>query len=156
MGSHRATLWLKAQHEGALPPPCIVRKDPRVPHTARRGPPRCVDSSPSCVVSCPRSVDSTPRCVDSSPRCVDSSSRQIDGETMETVSDFIFLGSKITADGGLQPWNQNTLAPWKKSYDQPAAAKSLQLCPTLCDPILRGLQVLIKQLTGADQLADRW
>ena len=28
---------VKAQHEGALPPPCIVRKDPRVPHTARRG-----------------------------------------------------------------------------------------------------------------------
>ena len=27
-------------------------------------------------------------------------SRQIDGETMETVTDFIFLGSKITADGG--------------------------------------------------------
>ena len=26
-------------------------------------------------------------------------SSQIDGETMETVSDFIFLGSKITADG---------------------------------------------------------
>ena len=26
-------------------------------------------------------------------------SRQIDGETMETVRDFIFLGSKITADG---------------------------------------------------------
>ena len=25
---------------------------------------------------------------------------QIDGETMETVTDFIFLGSKITADGG--------------------------------------------------------
>ena len=34
----KATLWVKAQHEGALPPPCIVRKDPRVPHTARRGP----------------------------------------------------------------------------------------------------------------------
>ena len=30
-------MWVKAQHEGALPPPCIVRKDPRVPHTARRG-----------------------------------------------------------------------------------------------------------------------
>ena len=29
---------------------------------------------------------------------------QIDGETMETVTDF-FLGSKITADGWLQPWN---------------------------------------------------
>ena len=27
------------------------------------------------------------------------SSRQIDGKTMETVTDFIFLGSKITADG---------------------------------------------------------
>ena len=26
-------------------------------------------------------------------------SRQIAGETMETVTDFIFLGSKITADG---------------------------------------------------------
>ena len=26
-------------------------------------------------------------------------SRQIDGETVETVSDFIFLGSKITVDG---------------------------------------------------------
>ena len=26
-------------------------------------------------------------------------SRQIDGETMETVTDFIFLGSKINADG---------------------------------------------------------
>ena len=26
-------------------------------------------------------------------------SRQIDGETVETVRDFIFLGSKITADG---------------------------------------------------------
>ena len=25
--------------------------------------------------------------------------REIDGETVETVSDFIFLGSKITADG---------------------------------------------------------
>ena len=28
------------------------------------------------------------------------SSWQIDGETMETVTDFIFLGSKITSDGG--------------------------------------------------------
>ena len=28
---------------------------------------------------------------------------EIDGETVGTVSDFIFGGSKITADGGLQP-----------------------------------------------------
>ena len=26
-------------------------------------------------------------------------SREVDGETMETVTDFIFLGSRITADG---------------------------------------------------------
>ena len=44
---------------------------------------------------------------------------QIDGETMETVSNFNFLGSKITANGDLLPWNWKTLAPWKKSYDQP-------------------------------------
>ena len=30
---------------------------------------------------------------------------QIDGETVETVSDFIFGGSKITADGDYKPWN---------------------------------------------------
>ena len=46
------------------------------------------------------------------------SSRQIDGETMETVTDFIFLGSKITEDGDCSH-EIKTLAPWKKSYDQP-------------------------------------
>ena len=30
---------------------------------------------------------------------------QIDGGKMETVADFIFLGSKITADGDYKPWN---------------------------------------------------
>ena len=43
---------------------------------------------------------------------------EIDGETVETVSDFIFLGSKITADGDCSH-EIKTLAPWKKSYDQP-------------------------------------
>ena len=42
---------------------------------------------------------------------------QIDGETMKTVSDFIFLGSKITADGDYSH-EIKMLAPWKKSYDQ--------------------------------------
>ena len=28
---------------------------------------------------------------------------QVDGETVETVTDFIFFGSKITADGDMQP-----------------------------------------------------
>ena len=34
-----------------------------------------------------------------------STSWEIDGETIERVIDFIFLSSKITADGDLQPWN---------------------------------------------------
>ena len=43
---------------------------------------------------------------------------QIDGETVETVTGFIFVGSKITADGDCSH-EIKTLAPWKKSYDQP-------------------------------------
>ena len=43
---------------------------------------------------------------------------QRDGETMETVTDFIFLGSQITADGDCSH-EIKTFAPWKKSYDQP-------------------------------------
>ena len=43
---------------------------------------------------------------------------QIDGETMETVTDFIFLGSKITANNDCCH-EIKTVAPWKKSYDQP-------------------------------------
>ena len=43
---------------------------------------------------------------------------QIDGETVETVSDFILGGSKITADGD-RSHEIKTLTPWKKSYDQP-------------------------------------
>ena len=38
---------------------------------------------------------------------------------METVTDFIFLGFKITADGDYSHEIKRTLAPWKKSYDQP-------------------------------------
>ena len=43
---------------------------------------------------------------------------QTDGETVETVTDFIFLGSRITADGGCSH-EIKTLIPWKESYDQP-------------------------------------
>ena len=43
---------------------------------------------------------------------------QIDGETMETVTEFIFGGSKITADGDCSH-EIKTLTPWKESYDQP-------------------------------------
>ena len=44
---------------------------------------------------------------------------QIDGETVETVSDFIFLGSKITADGDCSHEIKRHLLLWKESYDQP-------------------------------------
>ena len=54
-----------------------------------------------------------------------NTSWEIDGETVETLSDFILGGSKITADGDcsheikrLQSVN-DTLTPWNKSYDQP-------------------------------------
>ena len=36
---------------------------------------------------------------------------------METVTDFIFLGPKITADGD-HSHEIKTLAPWKESYDK--------------------------------------
>ena len=50
---------------------------------------------------------------------------QIDGETMETVTDFIFLDSKITTDGDCSYEIKRHLL----------LAKLLQSCPTLCDPI---------------------
>ena len=48
---------------------------------------------------------------------------QTDGET---VADFIFGGSKITADGDCSH-EIKILAPWKKSCDQPRQHKTL-LC----------------------------
>ena len=44
---------------------------------------------------------------------------QIDGETMETVTDFIFGGLQNHCRWWLQPWNEKMLIPWKESYDQP-------------------------------------
>ena len=41
---------------------------------------------------------------------------QIDGETMETVTDFIFFGSKITMDGDCSHKIKKTLAAWKKNH----------------------------------------
>ena len=42
---------------------------------------------------------------------------QIDGEKVETVTDFFFLGSKITADSDCSHKTKR-LAPWNKSYDK--------------------------------------
>ena len=40
------------------------------------------------------------------------------GETVETESDFIFLGSKVTADGDCRHDIKRLPTPWKESYDQ--------------------------------------
>ena len=52
------------------------------------------------------------------------SSWEIDGETMETVSDFIFWGSKITVDGDCSHEIKRCLLLEKKSYDQLSVLKS--------------------------------
>ena len=55
---------------------------------------------------------------------------QIDGETMETVTDFNFLGSKITADGDCSHEIKRHLLLRRKAVTNlAAAAKSLQSCP---------------------------
>ena len=43
---------------------------------------------------------------------------QMDGETLETVADFIFVGSKITADGNCSHEIKRRLL-FGRSYDQP-------------------------------------
>ena len=53
---------------------------------------------------------------------------QIDGETMETVIDFIFLGSKITADGDAAMKLKDAC-----SLEGRKEVLVAQLCPTLCD-----------------------
>ena len=54
------------------------------------------------------------------------SSWWIDWEKVETVADFIFLSSKITADHDCSHENWKTLAPWKKIYDKPRQCRYLK------------------------------
>ena len=46
-----------------------------------------------------------------------NTSWEIDGETVETVSEFVFWVSKITEDGDCSH-EIRTLTAWKKIYDQ--------------------------------------
>jgi len=59
---------------------------------------------------------------------------QTDGETMETVTDFISGGSKITADGDCSHEIKRRLLLGRKAMTN-LAANSLQSFPTLCNPI---------------------
>ena len=44
---------------------------------------------------------------------------EIDGGNNENSGGLYFLGLQNQCRWWRQPWNQKTLAPWKKSYDQP-------------------------------------
>ena len=63
---------------------------------------------------------------------------QIDVETMETVTDFIFLGSKITEDGDCSHKITRYLLLGRKAMTNLVQFSSVtQSCPTLCDPMNR-------------------
>ena len=73
---------------------------------------------------------------------------QIDGETVETVADFIFGGSKITADGDYSQEIKRCLLLGRKVMTNLSSVQFstvTQSRPTLCDPMNRstpGLPVL--------------
>ena len=50
---------------------------------------------------------------------------QIDGETVEMVAEFIFFGSKITADGDCSHEIKRCLHLGRKVYDQPSHSSAL-------------------------------
>ena len=60
---------------------------------------------------------------------------QIDGERMETVADFIFLGSKITADGDCSHEIKRCLLLGKKVMTNLLLPLNRFHCVRLCDPI---------------------
>ena len=65
-------------------------------------------------------------------------SRQRDRETVETVTDFIFLGSKITVDGNCSHEIKRHLFLGRKVMTNLVQFSSVtQSCPTLCDPMNR-------------------
>ena len=56
---------------------------------------------------------------------------QIDGKTMETVTDFVLLGSKITADGGCSHEIKRPLLLGRKGMiNQDSILKNRDLLPT--------------------------
>ena len=63
------------------------------------------------------------------------SSWEIDGETMETVADFIFLGSKITADGDCSRENKRRLLLGRKvmtNLDSILKSRDITLSTKVC------------------------
>ena len=61
---------------------------------------------------------------------------RIDGETVGTVTDFIFLGPKITAEGDWSQEIKRNLLLGRKALTNLIQFNSVtQLCPTLCNPM---------------------
>ena len=77
-------------------------------------------------------------------------SLKIDGETVETVSDFILLGSKITVDGDCSHEIKRLLLLGRKAMTKLSSVQFSsvsQLCLTLCNPMNRsmpGLDSILK------------
>ena len=71
---------------------------------------------------------------------------QINGETMETVTDFIFWGCKITADGDCSHEIVRHLLLLSKAMTNlvKVKVKFAQSCPTLCDPISYTVQGILR------------
>jgi len=70
---------------------------------------------------------------------------QIDVETMETVTNFIFSSSKITADGDCSHEIKRGLLLGKKAMinlDSILKVLVTQSCPTFCDPKLKPTRLL--------------
>ena len=64
-------------------------------------------------------------------------SRQIEGENVEAVIDFIFLCSKITADGDCSHEIKRHSFIVKKAMTSLQFSSVAGLCPTLCNPMNR-------------------
>ena len=64
---------------------------------------------------------------------------RIDGETVETVADFIFLGSKITVDVDCRDEIKRRLVLGRKAMTNLQFSSVAQSCPTLCNPMNRSM-----------------
>ena len=60
---------------------------------------------------------------------------QTDGETIETVTDFICLGPKVTVDGHYSHKMKRRLLLGRKAMTNLVKAKVAHSCLTLCDPM---------------------
>ena len=65
---------------------------------------------------------------------------QIDGEKVETMTEFIFLGSKLTVDSDCSHEIKKILTSWKKSYDKASESVSRLVMSNSGTPCTADLQ----------------